>query len=176
MIYVLFSISRISYSYSYDFISLRFFYVLETFTNKKDSNQHSYNIFRRTYNAVRYRIARKRLRNRPPDKFSSDDKFAVVQPSATSHQQQQQPQLSNGNPSDGLHSRLSFDPSLPSYYRVSWSSFSALATQWAMRETRRLRMFPNCIECLCLCEYVWPFTHPSDGFQLSDRNLWLSVG
>lgn len=37
-------------------------------------------------------------------------------------QQQQQQQQLTGNPSDGVVSRLSFDPSLPSYYRVSMTA------------------------------------------------------
>lgn len=81
------------------------------------SNDNSYSIFRRAFNALRYSITRKRHRHRPPDKFSSDDKFAVAQQTTNSNQQTQQ-QISSGNPSDGLHSWLSFDPSLPSYYRV----------------------------------------------------------
>jgi hypothetical protein len=36
-----------------------------------------------------------------------------------------QQQSLSGNPSDGVTSRLSFDPSLPSYYRVSAISFFA---------------------------------------------------
>lgn len=38
-----------------------------------------------------------------------------------------QQQSTSGNPSDGVVSRLSFDPSLPSYYRVS---MTALCQHW----------------------------------------------
>lgn len=82
------------------------------------SNENSYSIFRRTFNALRHSITRKRYRHRPPDKFTGDDKFSVAQQQSTTSNQQQQQQQLNGNPSDGLHSWLSFDPSLPSYYRV----------------------------------------------------------
>jgi len=81
------------------------------------SNDSSYSTFRRTLNALRYRITRKGHRTRPPDKFN--DKFSIANQAATNQQQQQQQQLTNGNPSDGVYSRLSFDPSLPSYYRVT---------------------------------------------------------
>jgi hypothetical protein len=74
-------------------------------------------------NALRRRISRKGHRTRPPDKLNAD-KFAVSNQNTNNSNNNNnnsmgQQQSVNGNPSDGITSRLSFDPSLPSYYRVS---------------------------------------------------------
>ncbi|XP_070494834.1 cyclic nucleotide-gated cation channel subunit A-like isoform X2 [Chironomus tepperi] len=79
------------------------------------SNDHSYSVFRRTLNALGRRISKKGHRTRPPEKFDPD-KFL---------DEMGQQQSLSGNPSDGIVSRLSFDPSLPSYYR--WLAVVSLA-------------------------------------------------
>ncbi|KAG5674239.1 hypothetical protein PVAND_004219 [Polypedilum vanderplanki] len=83
------------------------------------SNDHSYSTFRRALNALRRRISRKEHRTRPPDKFNAD-KFVITNQNAMGQQQSM-----SGNPSDGVTSRLSFDPSLPSYYR--WLAVVSIA-------------------------------------------------
>lgn len=82
------------------------------------SSENSYSTFRRTLNALRHRLARKRPR--PPDKAPGVDKFTVAN---------QAPSQQSGNPTDGVYSRLSFDPSLPSYYRVSQPWISIIETR-----------------------------------------------
>lgn len=89
-------------------MTFRFLFI----TLQNSSNDHSYSVFRRTLNALRRRISKKGHRTRPPEKFSAD-KFVVANQNAMGQQQSL-----SGNPSDGIVSRLSFDPSLPSYYRV----------------------------------------------------------
>lgn len=81
------------------------------FCLQDSSNDASYSAFRRTLNALRHRITRKRQRSKPPDKLADKYSFAISAPT-------NQAQVSSGNPSDGITSRLSFDPSLSSYYRV----------------------------------------------------------
>ncbi|CRL00491.1 CLUMA_CG013752, isoform A [Clunio marinus] len=87
---------------------------------KLDSlNDNSYSTFRRTLNALRRRLTRKKNRSQPPDK--SLDKFSVTNQTSVNQQQS----TTGGNPSDGVYSRLSFDPSLSSYYR--WLAIVSLA-------------------------------------------------
>lgn len=83
------------------------------FCLQDSSNDASHSTFRRTLNALRHRITRKRQRTKPPDKLADKYSFAISAPA-------NQAQASTGNPSDGITSRLSFDPSLSSYYRVIW--------------------------------------------------------
>lgn len=84
------------------------------FFSMQDSmnDDDSYSTFRRTLIALRRRISRKRHRVRPPDK--SVDKFTVASQPPTNQQ------LATSGPPDIVYSRLSFDPSLSSYYRVTW--------------------------------------------------------
>ena len=71
-------------------------------------SQKKLSVFRRSLNALQYRIT-KRGRSKPPDWFL--DKFSTASDSRLHSSQH--------IPSDGTSSRLSVDPSLPSYYRVS---------------------------------------------------------
>ncbi|KAL7044210.1 hypothetical protein ACKWTF_001828 [Chironomus riparius] len=86
---------------------------------QNSSKDHSNSVFQRTLNALRRRISKKGHRTRPPEKFSAE-KFAIANQNAMGQQQSL-----SGNPSDGIVSRLSFDPSLPSYYR--WLAVVSLA-------------------------------------------------
>lgn len=75
---------------------------------QETSHQKTPSTFRRSLNAFRSKIITKKgNRKKEP---GNDDKNALTT---------QNNQSSSGNPSDGISSRLSFDPSLPSYYRVS---------------------------------------------------------
>lgn len=76
--------------------------------SQETSHQKTPSTFRRSLNAFRSKIITKKgSRKKEP---GYDDKNALTT---------QNNQSSSGNPSDGISSRLSFDPSLPSYYRVS---------------------------------------------------------
>uniref|UniRef100_A0A182SJ15 Uncharacterized protein n=1 Tax=Anopheles maculatus TaxID=74869 RepID=A0A182SJ15_9DIPT len=71
---------------------------------------------RRSLNALRCRIS-KRGRSKPPDQFL--DKFSAASATSDTRLHQAGCVAPQAVPSDGVCSRLSVDPSLPSHYRVS---------------------------------------------------------
>uniref|UniRef100_A0A182Q981 Cyclic nucleotide-binding domain-containing protein n=1 Tax=Anopheles farauti TaxID=69004 RepID=A0A182Q981_9DIPT len=77
---------------------------------------------RRSLNALRCRIS-KRGRSKPPDQFL--DKFSAASATSDTRLHQAGCVAPQAVPSDGVCSRLSVDPSLPSHYR--WLSVVSLA-------------------------------------------------
>ncbi|CAO1302725.1 unnamed protein product [Diamesa serratosioi] len=82
--------------------------------HETSSHQKTPSTFRRSLNAFRSKIITKKGNRKKEPGY--DDKNALTT---------QNNQSSSGNPSDGISSRLSFDPSLPSYYR--WLAVVSIA-------------------------------------------------
>lgn len=108
--------------YTLNFLSFSFSFIFNTLPFPLNQDQPSagrrgkLSSLRRSLNALRCRIS-KRGRSKPPDQFL--DKFSAASATSDTRLHQAGCVAPQAVPSDGVCSRLSVDPSLPSHYRVS---------------------------------------------------------